>query len=394
MSIKILSITKSTGGIAAYNSDLLQHLDRENFTSHSICLSDGAKSYADSLRSNGLDASTFAMSRYKVDFLGDVRVLSYIVSTARKYKPDVIMCHGSKAGILGRIAGCFLRCPTVYVQASMPFLERIQGRSARVYKWFERMTSQIFGGYIVALTQTARETSITHEIVSADRIDVISTGIDTVRFEPRSVAPDVAMSFGLDPAKAIIGWIGRFEDQKAPLDFIDAMRRLSNRSQNFNVLMAGDGSLHPDILDQIEQHGLRDVIKIVPWLSKPEDAYQVIDVFVLSSRWEGLPLTLLEAMSSACAPVSTSIDGCSEVIVDGESGLLVPSSQPDALMEACYSLISNPDLLDLIKTAARKRVLDKYNREAMVAAWEKYLRDLVPSYDKGFVESADGKVST
>ncbi|CUH42219.1 glycosyltransferase [Ruegeria atlantica] len=367
--IKILALTKSTGGIAFYNKMLLSALDHERFESHTICLSEGAESYAGELDSVGLSSEVLAMARYKVDLLGDLRVLRHVIKIARAREADVLICHGSKAGFIGRAAGRILRRPAIYRQASMPFLKRVQGRRAPVY-WALEVLGGWFGGKMVAITEYARKETQRNRVVSPDDIQVIRTGVDTERFRPAGRRDVVAKKLGLDPERPIVGWFGRLEPQKAPLDYVATLRQVAPAHPKAQFVIAGEGRLHEEIENALR--GLENV-HLLPWQNDLENTFQAVDIYTLSSHWEGLPLTLLQAMASGCVPVSTTVDGCAEAIETGVSGLLVAPGAPDEMAAALDTLLSSPESMPAMALAARQRVLDLFDRRRMVREWEDFL---------------------
>lgn len=373
--IRILALTKSTGGIAFYNKMLLSALDQNRFESHTICLSEGADAYAAELKAVGLSAEVFAMARYRIDPLGDLSVLRYVLKVARAHEADVLICHGSKAGFIGRTAGCILGRPAIYRQASMPFLKRVQGRKAPAY-WALEKIGGWFGGKLVAITDYARQETLRNRLVPRDAIQVIRTGVDTDRFRPAGRRETAAEQLGLDAARPIVGWFGRLEPQKAPLDYVAALRRVAPNHPEAQFVMAGEGNLRAEVEHSLR--GLRNV-HLLPWQTDLETVFQAVDIYVLSSLWEGLPLTLLQAMSSGCVPVSTTVDGCAEVIETGTSGLLVPPGAPDEMAAALDNLLSSSERRSGMALAARKRVLDLFDRRQMVREWEEFLTQQVVS---------------
>ncbi|KUJ78102.1 hypothetical protein AVO45_09085 [Ruegeria marisrubri] len=375
---KILALTKSTGGIAFYNKLLLSSLNREQFESHTICLSEGSQSYAEGLRSLGLGAEEFPMDRYRISPVGDLRVLRHVLKVARSRNIDILVCHGSKAGFLGRVAGRILKIPAINRQASMPFLKRVQGRKAPIY-WALEAGAGFFGGTTVAITDHARRESLKKRVVSANAIHVIRTGVDTDRFRPLGLRETVAAELGLDPARPIVGWLGRLEPQKAPLDYVEALREVAPGHPDVQFVIAGEGNLRKEVEHEVRKDGQLENVLLLPWQKDPARALQAMDIFAMSSHWEGLPLTLLEAMASGCAPVSTTVDGCVEAIESGVSGLLVPPGDPSAMAKALDELLSFPDRRRSMAIAARQRVLDLFDRRRMIREWEEFLLQQVES---------------
>ena len=369
--VSVLCLTKSTGGTALYNRTLVEGLDRARFDTFTLCLSERADDYAAGLLARGLRAEPFAMSRYSIDPAGDLRVLRRALSLVREREVDVILCHGTKAGFIGRAVGAATGVPAIYRQASLPFLRRIQGRRAPVYGALELM-ARAFGGHIIALTDHAREATLRARLIAPDRISVIRTGIDTGRFRPRGRRAEVVAGFGLDPARPVVGWIGRLEPQKGPLDYVSALERVVPRHPDAQFVMAGEGRLDAEVRSRLDWAGLSGRVRLLPWQSDPARAYEGFDVLAMSSLWEGLPLTLLEAMATGCVPVSTDVDGCADVIEDGTSGRLVPAGDPAAMAAALDDVLGRADL-GAMRAQARRRVETVFARDRMIVEWAELL---------------------
>lgn len=382
MTIPVLALTKSTGGIALYHRMLVAALDPARFRIHTLCLSENGPAYATDLQALGHTAEAIPMARYSIDPTGDLRVMRHVRDAARRQKAAVILCHGSKAGYIGRAVGRFAGIPSVYCQASLPFLRRVQGRKAPVY-WALEYAARGFGGQIVALTEAARNATITHHLAAPDRISVIRTGIDTERFRPRGRRDQVVADLGLDPARPVIGWLGRLEPQKDPECFVRALGPLLQAHPAVQVVIAGEGRLHPEIAARLAGDGLTDRVRLLPWQTDPARTLEGFDLFAMSSRWEGLPLTLLEAMASGCIPVSTDVDGCAEVIEDGVSGRLVPAERPDRMAAALGDLLAGQADWPQMAQAARARVDTCFNRARMIAEWGDLLARLAATGARG-----------
>lgn len=372
--ISILAITKSTGGTAFYNSTLLTGLRKLGFRSHTLCLSENAETYAEALQSDGLSAQVIWMDRYRINIGGDLAVFRKIVSAARRSDIDVIVCHGSKAGFLGRAAGWLSGKPVVYCQASLPFLPRIQGRKSIAYGALE-LLARTFGGHVVSLTAGARDISRRYGIVGKDDISVIRTGIDLDHFRTSGQRDEILAEMGLDPTRPVVGWIGRFEPQKAPLDYIDALKIVAPQHPDVQFVIVGEGRQQGEVEERIRDSGLEQSVRLFGWQQNPVRTYEAFDILAMSSRWEGLPLTLLEAMALETVPVSTDVDGCAEVVRDGTDGLLVPSSEPQAMAEALGNLLQRDDLATM-KRQARTRIETAFDEKRMLSEWDTLLRSV------------------
>ncbi|MCA0939993.1 glycosyltransferase [Salipiger pacificus] len=373
--ISLLAVTKSTGGIALYNKLLLTELRRIGVRAHTLCLSENNEAYAADLARRGLSAEPVEMARYSIDMGGDARVLRRVIASARAQEADVIVCHGSKSGFIGRAAGRITGIPVVYRQASMPFQRRVQGAKAPFY-WALDFVARGFGGHVVTLTEHARQETLKARLMPPERVSVIRTGVDVDRFRPPMDRGAARRALGLDPDRAVVGWMGRIEPQKAPLDYIESLRDLALRYPQVQFVMAGEGRLQQEVDQALAAAGLSDRVKMLGWQSDPVAALQAFDIYVLSSHWEGLPITLLEAMASGCCCISTDVDGCSDALEDGVSGRLVEAGDTRGLADALDSVLRDPDLRARYAAAGRHRAATLFDKETMVAKWVELLSTL------------------
>jgi len=373
--LPVLALTKSTGGLASYHRTLVQGLSPAEFAIHTICLSDNAAAFAADLAALGHSAESLEMARYRIDPLGDLRVAGRVARVARARGVRVILAHGAKAGVIARAVGALLRVPVVECQASLPFLPRVQGRRARVYRLLLR-AARVLGGHVVALSESARHESLAAGIVAADRITVIRSGIDTARFAPAGRRVAMRHALGVPPDAPLLLWLGRLERQKAPEVFLDLAERLTARLPKLQVVIAGSGSLGQGLADRIAASPARGRLRLLPWQADPAALLEAGDVLCLSSRWEGLPLSLLEAMAMGLVPVATAVDGVVEVIEDGISGRLVPPGDPAALEAALAEVLSDPPRRAELAAGAVQRVAQAFTARRMLDDWRRTLQAL------------------
>lgn len=373
--VPVLALTKSTGGIALYHKALVAGLSAQEFSIHTLCLSDNAEAYASDLRGLGQGAEAVAMARYRLDPLGDLAVYRFGLGVARRMGARIILCHGSKPGFIGRAIGWRLGIPAVYCQASTPFLPRVQGLRAPFYLMLEYL-ARGFGGRIVALTETARRISLAHRLASPQSISVIRTGIDAKSFSPQGRKAAIRARLGLPDAATVILWMGRFERQKAPDLFLEALARVMPGRGELHVLMVGEGSQAADLNARCKALPDAARLHILPWQAEPDQMMEASDILCLSSRWEGLPLVLIEAMAMGLAPVSTAVDGCAEVIEAGRNGWLVPPEDAGALAEALAQAADDGAARACVAAAARARVTRDFSQDRMLGDWRALLLEL------------------
>lgn len=370
--VRVLSVTKSTGGLAQYNLRLCTHLDPARFEVSTVCLSEGNAAYAEQLRAQGITAVTMDMERYSISVASDVRLAGQLYRYLRHNRVDVVIGHGTKAGFLVRLVGRLAGVPAVYRLASMAFVPRIQGRSAYLYREFERLAAA-WHGHIVTVAEATRDELIRQRIARAEAVTVIHTGIDLKRFSRTRSREDACRALGLDPARPVVGWAGRLVAQKAPQDFLRAAQRIAAAVPDVQIYMAGDGPLADEVQRMIVDLSLEKTITRAPWQTDVPAMLAAFDVYALSSLWEGLPQSLLEAMALECASVATAVDGSAEVIREGVDGFLVPAGDDAQMAERVIRLLQDPALRERIRRAARQRIEEHFAAERMVAQWEALL---------------------
>jgi L-malate glycosyltransferase len=371
--IRLLNITKSTGGLATYNRRMLTRLDQELFDIHVVCLSDNNLEFARELQGYGLTATPMKMNRYAIDVTSDLRLAGELLRFVRQGDYDVIIGHGSKSGFLARLVGRLAGVPTIYGLHTMAFVERIQGKKALVYRQLER-ASALLGGQVMVLAEATRNEIIRLGMIPAQRIHVIYTGVDLDDFPIGAYSRDDACrALGLDPARPVVGWAARLMPQKAPLDYLEVARTVLKFLPDAQFYMAGEGPLMEETKARIARDGLEKQVILASWQSNIAQMLAAFDVYALTSHWEGLPQSLLEAMAMGCACVSTDVDGCKEVIQSGTNGFLTGAGDTEKMADYTVQLLNDEALRRATGQAARQRIEAQFTIEQMIGRWEALL---------------------
>jgi L-malate glycosyltransferase len=370
--LRVLSVTKSTGGLKQYNTTLCKSLNPDLFDVHVLCLSEHNHQYAGELRALGIDATAMDMNRYAIDPMSDLRLARQLAQFIRNGGFDVVIGHGSKAGFLVRLAERVTGVPSIYALANLSFVPRIQGKKSYIYRALEMAASR-FGGHIMTVAHATRDEVIKHRIAGKDRVTPIHTGIDLKKFNGQGDKAAAKRALKLDPDRPVIGWAQRLMKQKAPLDFVRAAAQIIAEEPDVQIYMAGEGELEVEVHALVRELNLQDNFILATWQRDVPTMLKAFDVYVLSSHWEGLPLSLLEAMAMGCACVSTDVDGCKEVIKHGESGFLVPAGHVDKLATYAIDLLQNEALRERMSAAGQSRVRKHFGVENMIREWEALL---------------------
>ena len=282
--------------------------------------------------------------------LRDVAALVELVRLIRSLRPQIVHTHSSKAGILGRLAAAICRTPVVLFTAHGWAFKAEPGFKSRLYlhadRWVGRITSTV-----ICVSETEKVHGLAARTCRADRTVVIRNGVDARGF--RSEAP----TNHHDPVLVTVGRL------QAPKDFptlIAALARL--RDVSFRARIVGDGPDRQLVTAAIREAGLEDSVELLGGRDDVAALLADADCFVLSSRSEGLPLSVLEAMASGLPVVASDVGGVHE-LVDEATGTLVPPNDPDALAEALRHLLLDPALRRKLGSAGHARVLTDFTVE-------------------------------
>ena len=377
--IRLLLVTKSTGGVAAYIRMLVRNLDREKFKITVACLSENGPEFAAELKAEfGVSAFSLAMNRYKVNPLTDARVLFQLGSHIRRERYDLIHAHASKAGFLMRMAAIGTGVPVIYSPHNFAFHEGSKPLVARVVALLEALAAN-FTAKIITVAAHERDLALKYKVGKPGLYVVIPTGIDP---SPYRLEVDVAAlkeTLGIPPSARIIGAVGRLAIPKLPDDFVRIAEILHRTYPDVHFVWVGDGPLEADARQLTRELNLENVIH---WLGHRTDVsqlYKIFDCFVLLSRWEGNPLVILEAFAAGVPVVASDNLGAHELIGAGNHGILVPIGDVQTASSAIQKVLEQPEEANRMRLVALKQIDDFYSLKTMIRSIEGvYLEKAMP----------------
>jgi glycosyltransferase involved in cell wall biosynthesis len=210
------------------------------------------------------------------------------------------------------------------------------------------------------------------------RMEVVPPGIDLDAFSAERCAEPAISELRRD-AEQVIGVVARLAPQKAIRSALEAMPHLLSKEPSTRLLVVGEGPSRPALEAQCKRLGISASVTFLGYVSDVATAYAAMDVLVLPSQHEGFGIVLIEAMAMGVPVVATKVRGIEEVVDDGDTGLLVPYDNPQALASNVLRLFDDRDLRTRLKAAARRKVERTYTRERMVRDFEALYADLARS---------------
>ncbi len=292
------------------------------------------------------------------------RAVRTIASLLTDERIDILHTHGFKGDVYGRLAGRMTRRPIVATCHNW----LSGGWRLGIYNWLDGRALRGFDRVVAVSAVVARRL---HALgVRSDRVRQIANGIDVSEFD--EVPP-------ARPSPTVIGMVARLDWQKGFEELLLAARSLREDFPSLQFLVVGDGPDAPAIAARALALGVAEQIVFAGQRSDIVRVYSEMDVFVLPSRNEGLPMTVLEAMASRRPVVATAVGGVPSVIDNGVTGLLVAPADARGLELALRRILHDADLRARLATSGRERVEREYSATGVAQRYQQVYEELLRS---------------
>jgi len=295
----------------------------------------------------------------------------------RRERIDVLHTHKYKDNILSALASIGRGGP-YQVRTIHGAREPFVGVPAFRMNVYERLDAAVNRWAVDRLV--AVSVSLEHPLGARfgnDKVTCIHNAIDVDRVRVTRDLRELRRELGLDPHDFVIGAVGRLMPVKGLEIFLQAARMLKDRGRSPKFLVAGDGPLAGALQSLARELGLADDVRFLGHRKDSHDILGLLDLFVLPSLSEGIPLVLLEALALSRPVVATNVGGIPEVVEHGRSGVLVPAGRPDELARGCLTVMDNPALAQRLGQAGRTRVEEAFSADAMAEKVAQIYRTLV-----------------
>lgn len=291
---------------------------------------------------------------------------------------ELVHTHSSKAGVVGRLAAWLAGVPAiVHTVHGWSFNPTQPPLLRRLYALLERSIAPLTDRLIVVSARDAKK-GLAHRIGTPPKYVVLRSGIDIEQFaHPTRDREEVRRELGAGPGEIVVGTICCLKPQKAPLDFVRAAAAAHRENPALRFFIAGDGALRDELREEIRRLGVEDAVRPLGWRRDIVDLLHAMDVFLLSSLFEGLPRVVLQAMAAGVPVVATEVDGTPEIVRHGRSGLLVPPGRPDVAARRLLDLAADPLLRSRLAEEARRRLTADFDIRRMVSNLDDLYHDLL-----------------
>lgn len=300
--------------------------------------------------------------------VADLKALAGLTRILRRSSYDIVHTHTSKPGVIGRLAATRSGVPGVLHTVHLfGFHEESGPLPTAVYSRIERVAAH-WCDRIVTVSEYHRAWALRLGIGSPEQVVAIPNGVPTARASAARSRDEVRADLGLTDEVAVV-FTGRLAEQKGLEYLLEAIPLIGPARARIRVFLAGDGPLSDSLTASAERLGVLDTVTFLGFRSDVGDLLAAADIVVLPSLWEGLSISLLEAMAAGRAVVTTTIGSSREVTRDGAVASLVPPKDPAALAAAIGALAVDPVRRDELGRLARQEQGTRYTMDRMLGSY-------------------------
>jgi glycosyltransferase involved in cell wall biosynthesis len=344
------------GGAEEMVLNLVRHLPAEKYEP-AVCAIHEPGPIGREIEATGVPFRTLG----RVPGVRDPMAVGTLYRYLREISPDIVHTFLLTASLYGRLAAIAARVPIVI------------GTEVNIYadkRWHHRGAERLLMAgtdCVIASAESVKEFYVRQVGADPDRVDVIYNAVDFSALATSATRAELRARLNVPGDALVAGVIARLTDQKGHSYLFDAVAN-EPALAGLHLVVIGDGPLRAALERQVVQLGLSSRVSFLGSRRDLGDLLSVMDIFVLPSLWEGLPLSLVLAMGAGLPVVSTSVAGIPEVVADGRTGLLVPPADSGALRRALVRLVKSPEERQNLGAAAREYVLPRFGVDRYVAS--------------------------
>lgn len=284
----------------------------------------------------------------------DFKAVNDLAGEIRGFDADLVTTHSSKAGIVGRVAAWRCGVPSIFTAHGWSFAEGIPSKRRKIALLLERLVGR-FGKRIICVAEAEREFGIAQRVAPAEKLVTIHYGIEDKagQYLPRESTNG--------PVK--MAMVAGFREQKDHATLIEALAKIKHLPWEISFL--GDGELRDEMESKVNDYGLKDRVHFTGMVQNVSDYFRKIDLLVLITNWEGLPISTLEGLSFSLPVVASRVAGTCEQVVDHSNGITVARGNVDEVASAIEALVTDSDRRIQYGRASRDLFEERFTIEAM-----------------------------
>lgn len=376
MKKKVVIITEACGGgVRKHILDLLMNLNYEKYELYFLYSLNRAdetmKSQLKSLENNNVKLIEIEGLCRDIEIKSDLKSFVAIKKALKEISPEIVHCHSSKAGAIGRVAAKLIGVKKIYYTPHAYVMQNpnISAKKKKIYSLIEGILSKYFTTKSINVSLGEKNFAVENKIDREYKFSVIYNGV-----EKSDVSCDTAKikeNLGINKDDVIIGVTARMDEQKDPFTFINIAHRIINEKKNAKFIYVGDGEYRQKISDYIEKYNLSDRIKLLGFRNDIERILQVFDVYMITSLYEGMPYSLIEALKHKLPIIATDTIGNNEIVKPEYNGFLFEVRNCKDGSEKLLKIINNKQLMRKMGDLSYDLFNEKFTLEKMIQEIEK-----------------------
>lgn len=367
--IPILHIIKSLGrgGAEMLLPETLSKHDKNKYEFHYIYFIPWKHQMVEAIKNEGGRVTCLSASNNLRILLKAREMASYV----KQNNIRLIHCHLPWAGIVGRLVGKMTGVPVIYTE---------HNKWERYHKLTYYLNKMSFASQdkVIAVSEDVANSIKKHYHKSRPDVQVVSNGINTEKYSvSQQINRDIRKELNIPANAIVIGITCVFRKQKRLDIWLDIAKALHEKHPETFFIVLGDGVLRKEVHQKAQTLNTGDYLHFAGLQSETRPYLTAMDIFMMSSEFEGLPIALLEAMSMGCMPACTAAGGIPELVKDNHNGILVPVNEPMLLVDRLSEYLKQPERLQTMANASRETVINSFSMQKMVTELETIYEEIL-----------------
>jgi glycosyltransferase involved in cell wall biosynthesis len=321
----VITQSDSIGGASIHVRDLAQYFNEQG--NHVCVLVGGNGTFITHLEERGIPYISIPNMVRPISPVKDILAYREIRKTLLGLKPDIVTTHSSKAGVLGRLAARSLGIPVIFTAHGWAFTEGVSKTKRFLYKHIERSMSR-FSDKIITVSEYDRQLALQEKVAPEEKLVTIHNGMP-------DISPELYADPGKEPPRIIM--VARFAPPKDHATLLKALSELKHLS--WDLELVGDGPLLEETKKLASDLGIAKRVNFTGATNDVPERLSKSQIFVLSTNWEGLPLTIIEAMRAGLPVIASNVGGVGELVESSNNGFLFSPRDKKALMNFLCELL-------------------------------------------------------
>lgn len=365
----------------------MKGLDRNKYEVDLACAPGGT--LIDRVKEEGLGFFPINHFRQKISPLHDLLALFELTRLMRQKRYDIVHTHNSKAGFIGRLAAKIAGIPIiVHTIHGFAFHEYERPPRRVLFILLERLAARLCDK-LITISEPLKEWGLRLKIGRPEKYVTIYSGIEAEKFKINININEKKGELGISSEEKVIGVVAKLWEGKGHETILEAAPQVIKEIPDVRFLFVGEGYLRDRLKARVRKLGLSDKIIFTGFRTDIPEITATFDVALLVSLFEGMGRVLLEAMVLGKPVVATKVGGIVDVVRDGETGILIPPRDANALAKAIVTILKNEELARRMGEAGKRRIDERFTAKTMVEKISEVYEELIESTDEHRWKNAD-----